>query len=153
MSSPNREGKDFEDSFQNTCKVYNIHVEKLPKSGGFFVSKTQFINATIICDFIIGYKNKVALVDTKTFKTNVCFAFTRKRKIYKQIEKLAKFQAGVSEGDIIKACYVIYLRKEDAVCVFLAQQLLDLKPKEGLSKKDAIKVIGTGSNFHPLKIF
>lgn len=131
--------------------MYGVAIHKLPPFGAKRVGrKEQQVQTTrIICDFILGYEDKLFLIDTKSLhkdRLNHSYAITPSFK--HQILELNRIQQNLTAH---RTGFIVQYRNLDTVVYFTAQQLLNLEPTQGLGVKDGL-VLSTNNELPDIRL-
>ena len=115
------QGNQFELIFEKQCRMQGIAYRKVPMSCKWMgLGNLQLMESEL--DYIAIHNGVCAFVDTKTFEGD--------KFVYSDIKQHQLKTALFYNEYKVKAGYLVWFRKENAVCFFMGTFLEEVKPRE-----------------------
>ncbi len=140
-----RIGQHFEEQVSMEFNKAGIAYIRLPEFG-CKVTKTGDKRQTIVCDFIIAFKNQIMLIDTKTINkkrvsysdvhgVNLVKGKVKRKSFFYQALKMSKFQKE-SKATYPITGFLISFKPLLQICFLEARTLFEMEKGESLGPED-----------------
>ena len=138
-----REGKSWENTFESFCNLTGVNCIRIP-DGCRSLGKFKLMRVKSPFDFVLGYGDKIACVDLKSFGSGK--NLTHSQIDSNQLHNLHK----ISRDGI--AGYVVNFRSIDKIVFFSATQMLNIMKNNSLSYEEGMP-LGSSIEMDPKKLF